>query len=69
MKGVYITCNAICSECGRFLSPELVRDANNVFRGELKLRSHERNCSLYGTVSTVKLPFLPIEEVMREKAA
>jgi hypothetical protein len=69
MKGVYITCNAICSECGAFLSPELLRDKNDVPTGELKVVRHARNCSLFGTESIVKLPFLPIEESAGQKVA
>jgi hypothetical protein len=69
MKGVFITGNLICSECGRFLQPELVRGRDNAAMGELIVRGHERSCSLFGTASTIKLPFIPIEQSVREKAA
>lgn len=60
-RGIFITCNAICSECGKFLSPELVRDRNDVPTGELRVTGHYAHCSLYGSFATVKLPMLPIE--------
>ena len=69
MKGIYITCSPICSECGTFLQPELVRNANDVATGELKVRGHAVRCSLFGTVASVRLPLLPIVDPIPEKAA
>ena len=72
MNAVYITANAICSECGAFLQPELVRDAADKPTGEPKVRRHRTNCSLHGTVGIVKLNKLEICELapdVPEKAA
>jgi hypothetical protein len=69
MKGVYTTGNLICSECGRFLQPELVRNASGAATGEILVRGHQASCSLFGTASILKLPFIPIDRSVREKAA
>ena len=66
MEAVYVTANAICSECGAFLQPELVRDAQETPTGELKVRRHRAGCSLFGTVGIVKLNKLEIVELTPE---
>jgi hypothetical protein len=66
---VYTTGNLICSECGRFLQPELQRDRNEVPTGELLVRGHEKRCSLFGTVATVRLGSLEILRAVPERAA
>ena len=66
---IYLTGNLICSECGKFLSPELVRDARNVATGELRVRNHEPGCPLFGTVATVEMAELKILDAVPEKAA
>ena len=72
MDAVYITANAICSECGAFLQPELVRDAAERPTGQLKVRKHREGCSLFGTVGIITLNRLTIVELapdVPEKAA
>ena len=69
MMRVYTTGNMICSECGRFLRPELVRDKANRPTGELLVRGHEPTCSLFETVGTVRLNSLEIVNAVPEQVA
>jgi hypothetical protein len=69
MKGkIYITGSLICSECGRFLIPEIVRNEKNVPTGEIWVKGHAIECSLFGNVSTVELPALAIVQSIPEAA-
>ena len=70
MKGtVYVTGSLICSECGKFLVPELVRDERDIPTGVLKVKNHLPACPLYLTVATVQLAELKIVETVPEVAA
>jgi hypothetical protein len=69
MSKVYVTGNLICSECGKFLVPELVRDANDIPTGVLRVRKHKPNCSLYMKVATVEMAELKILVAVPECAS
>ena len=61
MSEVYTTGNLICSQCGRFLQPELVRDKSEIPTGVLNVRGHNPGCPLFGT-SLAPLVFRREEE-------
>lgn len=66
---VFFTGSPICSECGRFLQPEVGRARSGVPTGKLILRGHEPSCNLFGLTSTVALPSSEVIDVYRESAA
>jgi hypothetical protein len=58
--------NVICGECGKFLVPEVIRDAYGRPTGEMRVSNHYPRCSLFGKVGTVKLVSLDLGNIAPE---